>query len=72
MVAMSKPILTVLNSQYPERENISMSLTSAMLSESMNSLSFRDIAAKPQSGFSFHSSKEEGEEGRVDKIQCQR
>ncbi|MGP0071012.1 MAG: ATP-binding protein [Bryobacteraceae bacterium] len=52
MVAMSKPILTVLNSQYPsERTSDVADIRDAI--GSMNSLSFRDIAAKPQSGFSF-------------------
>jgi len=52
MVAMSKPILTVLNSQYPsERTSEVADIRDAI--GGVQSVSFRDIAAKPPSGFAY-------------------
>jgi len=56
MVAMSKPILTFLNSQYPSDPNLEVGdIRNAV--EGVHAVDFRDIASRPSSGFSYTAPK---------------
>ncbi len=56
MVAMSKPILTFLNSQYPSDPTVEVAdIRDAV--EGVHEVSFRDIASRPAAGFSYKAPK---------------
>ena len=56
MATMSKPILTFLNSQYPSDPNAEVGdIRDAV--EGVRPVSFRDIASRPPSGFSYTAPK---------------
>jgi Histidine kinase-, DNA gyrase B-, and HSP90-like ATPase len=56
MVAMSKPILTFLNSQYPSEPSIAAAdIRDAV--EGVREVPFKDIASRPPAGFSYKAPK---------------